>query len=81
MDLQKTIELLAAKGNSRHITGEALVVMYMNEDAGVLDTHLSGDLINMKRLLTELGKNNGFFRKILLDSADAVRVYLKNKES
>lgn len=79
MDLQKTIELLAAKGNSRHITGEALVVMYMNEDANVCDTHLSGDLVNMKRMLTELGKNNSFFRKILLDSADAVRVHIKSK--
>lgn len=81
MDLKKTLQLLADKSDSRHTAGEALVVLYRNEDEDVFETHFSGDLVNMKRMLIENAKTNTFFRKILLDSADAVRVYLKNKES
>lgn len=81
MDLHKTLELLSARGDSRHTSGEALVVLYRNEDTGVFDGHLSGDIVVLKRTMLEYAKTNTFFRKILLDSADAVRVYLKNKES
>lgn len=77
MDLRKTLELLAAKGDSRHTPGEALVVLYRNEDAAVFDGHLSGDLVTLKHTMLEYAKVNGFFRKILLDTADAVRIHMK----
>ena len=81
MDLHKTLELLAAKGDSRHTSGEALVVLYRNEDTTVFDGHLSGDMIALKRMMLEYAKVNSFFRKILLDTADAVRIHLKNGRS
>lgn len=81
MDLHRTLELLAAKGDSRHTSGETLVVLYRNDDAAVFDGHLSGDLVALKRMMLEYAKTNGFFRKILLDTADAIRVYLKNGRS
>ena len=51
MDLKKTLQLLAEKSDSRHTAGEALVVLYRNEDEEVFETHFSGDLVNMKRML------------------------------
>lgn len=78
MDLQKTFQMLATKSDSRHTASEALVVLYRDEDAEVFETHFSGDYVNMKRMFIENAKTNSFFRRILLDSADAIRVYLKN---
>lgn len=81
MDLQQTIQLLAAKGDSRHVSSEAMVVLYRNEDQGKLDTHLMGDIVNLKRMFIDCAKTNSFFRKIILDAADAVRIHIKTTKS
>lgn len=77
MDIKKTIELLSAKGDSRMTTEEALVVVYMNEDEGIIDAHIAGDIVNIKRALITIGKTNGFLRKIIFDAADALKVATK----
>ena len=79
MDRKKIKELLLAKGDQRMTTNEALVVAYKNEEEGILDVRLSGDLVTLKQMLISLGKTNGFFRKIIYDTADALRVALKKK--
>ena len=77
MDLQKTLDLLAAKGDHRHTATEALVVLYQNEEAGAFETHISGDLVGLKRMLLSYAKTNSFFRKIVLDTADSIRIHQK----
>lgn len=79
MDRKTIKELLLAKGDQRTTTNEALVVAYKNEEEGILDVRLSGDLVTLKQMLICLGKTNGFFRKIIYDTADALRVALKTK--
>ena len=69
MDLQQTIQLLAAKGDNRHVSSEALIVLYRDEDEGTLATNMTGDYVNMKRMFIDYAKTNGFFRRILLDAA------------